>query len=64
MEMVSNDLKSNFHAKRVFETFEDLKAKTQRAWKTFADDPDRMKSIMPRKWVIAPDVSEPTSVIR
>ena len=64
METVYNHLKSNFHANRVFETIDDLKANTQRAWQAFADDPDLMKSIMHRKWVIAPDVSEPTSVIR
>ena len=64
METVYNYLKSNFHANKVFETIDDLKANTQRAWQTLVDVPDLMKSTMRRNWVVAPDVSEPTSVIR
>lgn len=46
METVYNDLHSNPHTNRVFETIDDLKANTQRAWRTFVENRDLMKSIM------------------
>ncbi len=54
---------SNYLSNRVFETLEEIKAQTKKAWQTFADDPNRMKSIMHQKWAVAPTCENQTSVI-
>ena len=55
MENVYNYLKSTFHANRVFETLEEIRDNTQRAWKTVAENPEFMPSIMHREWAVAPN---------
>ena len=47
-------LKTNYHANRFFETLEDVKANVRQAWQDLIDDPDRLASIMHRKWAVAP----------
>lgn len=54
MENVYNYLKTNHHANRFFETLEDVKANVQQAWQALIDDPNRLTSIMHRKWAVAP----------
>lgn len=63
LENVYDYLKSNFFFNRVFETLEDIKTHTRKAWQAFVDDPNLMKSIMHRKWAVAPILEIQISVI-
>ncbi len=53
MENVCNAMKSTHHAKRVFETLDDVKAHVLAARQAFIKRPERMASVMHRKWAVA-----------
>lgn len=55
MDSVFGYLKSNKLANRLFDTAEDVREAVPGAWTEFAEQPDRIASIMTREWAAFPN---------